>query len=66
MPKQKKDTSKAIYDQNSDILAYFIIEDGKISMDVNDEKISIPEIMVILSNTITEYTKIIAANSTTN
>lgn len=49
-----------IYKSNPDVIAFFAIRDGKVFFDINDNKISVPEMMVLNTNLINEYIKSIA------
>ena len=57
---------KDVYKTHENVIAYFAIENGKVVFDVNDEKLSIPEIMMIVSNTLNEYVKAVAMQQNTN
>lgn len=44
------------------ILAYFEVVDGKIALEIDDEKISPEDFMLIMSNVLNEYIKAVSEN----
>lgn len=56
---------KDVYKTHQNVIAYFSIEDGKVIFDINDEKLSIPEMMMIVSNTLNEFVKAVAIQQNT-
>lgn len=61
MTKQKQDTS--IYEKNPDIMAAFLTKNDKLIFDFDEKRISLPEIMIVLQNTVTEYLRVINKQS---
>lgn len=52
-----------LYKQHPEIFAAFILKDGKLVFDYDENRIEITELMLILNTTITEYLKAIHINT---
>jgi len=51
------DKLKDVYKNNPEIISYIALRDGKLIIDINEDKTTTTDIMLVYSNVLTEYIK---------